>query len=310
MRVHAPELLRAKHRRLISSLERIRFTLNLSDKEWNDLLEVSSTDYERVRKGLRQLPVTSVAKLAERLDLTLEALLEGNIDYMALSARARGDTGYLPEQYRIGARSKRWSSINYLAYIEANWGWKARVQSLRHLQVSDSVFLKPEERINLRFLSDLLEFFRMRGYSDFHFFGMGAHTLITYRNAPFGRTLAAADDVPEMYDLLVNELLPTHIEKNFTYRLLRMNGTGCVIEAVPTPGLAESMGLRQLGSPAVCMTKVGLTASIPGYAGLPYSKVHESKCIHRGDTSCRLEVDFEIPVLLRSRRPPLGAAGR
>jgi len=86
--------------------------------------------------------------------------------------------------------------------------------------------------------------------------------------------------------------LSSHFDKNVKYRLLRLNDDGCVGEFTPNADVCDSLNVHAPGSSDACLQRCGAITMLPAYAGLPIAQVVETSCIHRGDSSCRVEVRF------------------
>jgi transcriptional regulator with XRE-family HTH domain len=281
-----------RRKELADTLERTRHAISMSLKDWADLLGVRSSDYEEIRKGRQDVSLSALIELAKQLDLSLERLMDGGLDFQAITARHLGERAYIPEKYTIAALSRRWSSVNYLKYVEDFMGWRLRHEALSYLQVPETVFMDPDGLINVRFITDLFNYLNARGVNKNQFYTIGAYSVVTYQDAPVGKEVRKVRSILELYQKFLEELIPLHLEKNCKYRLLNLTSTSCLIEVIETPGLAEALGMRKLGSEYFCQAKVGLTASLPGYLGLPFAESREVSCAHLGDSACRFEVDF------------------
>jgi hypothetical protein len=275
-------------------VERIRVTLGNNEKVWSEILNISEQDYADFRSGRKQVSILSLSQLAQHLELTLESLMSGNIDFKILVARQKGDVIQLPDRYRVAARSRKRASVNLLNATEEFFGWQARVFSLRHLQVTEAAFLDLDEAINVRFNTDLCDYLHRNYGGTHHFYDMGAYSVITNYNTPVGKLMAQNTRLEDLYQFFVEEMLVNHWERNFKYELTRLTPTSCRIESYPNQDVAHEMGVRNPGSPFLCQTKVGVTACVPGYLSLPFANVRETACVHRGDPRCVLEVDYEF----------------
>jgi hypothetical protein len=299
----------AQDRSIAWTLERTRVSLGAEIKTWAHVLGISEKDYQQVRLGRRAISIAALESMATFLNVSLESFGKNDIDTRALVARFRGDETYLREKYAVGAMSSRWSSINVMDYVDSYFGWELRARALKHLQVSEGVFARPDEKINLRFLVDLLAYLQRSGASESHLFAMGANSVVTYLNAPLGKELQKSRGVHEALEAM-NANIGKYLEKNFQYALDHLGEDTCVFAAKPNPDLCDALKQRHPGSPGLCLTKAGVLAAIPAYLGLPFAEVVETTCIHRGDDACRFEADLErVLFAYKHRQNPEGMPG-
>jgi hypothetical protein len=284
--------LSAKRPRLADTLERLRLTLGVSTREWAEILDISVPSYADIKEGREEVSLSALENVTREFDLSLESFMAGDLDFRAAAARFRGDLGYLPERYQIGAFSYRRSALNPLNYVEEFFGWETRLQALRRLQVDEAVFSKLDERISMQFTADLCSYLESLNCHPDEFFAMGAYSVVTNQNSPIPARLQKARSLKELHDIVIHECLTRFVERNCFYRLASSDSEGCVIEAPVNPELTDALQGRKAGSPHICMYKLGVIAAFPGYVGLPFSSVVETSCVHRGDSVCRYEADF------------------
>jgi plasmid maintenance system antidote protein VapI len=279
---------------LADQLEKLRVTLLLDEKSWSDILDISIDEYSDIKKNRKDVSIVTLARIADYFHLTLENIMNNQIDYQMVAARHSGNVEILPERYQIGAGSRRRSSLNLLNATEEFLGWRARAMAMRHLHVTEAAFANPDEMINLRFNTDLCNYLD-KNYGGSHlFYQLGAYSVIHNMNTPISAALAKARNVKELFLQFTQEIIPMHWERNFSYKILEFSDSGFRGEGIPNPEIAESLKVRNPGSAAVCQTKVGIVASVPGYLGLPFAHAEEVSCVHRGDEKCVYEVDFEL----------------
>jgi hypothetical protein len=291
-----------KSDRITRSLEQLREVAKTELPFWTDLLGLTDVEYQNVRRGVQPISVVSLVNLAQYLGISLDSLSQGEIDLQAIAAKFAGDDRYVPERYTTCTFSKRWGSLNLLNYAESFFGWELKHRAIRRLQLPETFFSDPNQPVNVHLISDLCEFMHKTGWQDEQFFLVGAHSLVTYLDSPIGKWLSKKRGPAELFQALTEEVLPQHIENNFSYRLASLDSVSCVIEIFQDKNIADGLGIHALGNSQFCSTRAGLSASIPGYLGLPFANVMETKCVHRGDAFCRHEVDFEFSAFQFRRR--------
>jgi hypothetical protein len=293
--------LSAISRQLLERIERLREGLGIDPPLWCEILDVSTADYVRILEGTQPLSLLSLEALASYLDLSLDLILAGQLDYAALCARIRGDAAALPERYMQGAFSKRRTSINLLAYVEHAFGWPAVKRVLRRLQVHEAAFANPDELISLRFLEETCALLKEMGVDSQGFREMGSYSVVTNRDGSLGQLMAQAGSQRDLYSIMIEDASSRFYDTNFTYSLGRLSDEGCVIAARPTAEACDALGTRLPGSPEICLSKQGVFSSAAGYIGIPNLRVTEPRCIHRGDARCEYHVEF-VPAQPERRK--------
>lgn len=274
-------------------LESVRRSLGTDVCEYAGVLDVSEDEYNRILQGRGKLSAHSALKLSARANVSFEKLLQGDIDLKVLTQIGQGNLQAMPDRYTKMAKSRKRTSINILEFLERFHGRAARDRVLRNFQVSEGVFESPDEWINVLFLSDMCEYLGRSGYSPEQLYCMGSYSVVTNFDSELGRQyrrLAAnAQDVYRRFE----EALIRFYDENFWYRLVKSTPHFCLIEAEPNSDVEDELKLRKIGNPAYCVTKAGAFASFTGYLGLPFAKVKEISCIHRGDRACRYLINYE-----------------
>ncbi len=116
---------RTRYPDLWSTIAKIQKTLDLSDTDFSEYLELTLKDFQSHRRLGQSLKLRPMSLLADRLDLNLETLIFDSVDCQALAVR-RHDSGHLQERYLVGAFSKRRTVLNFLDYLERYKGLSIR----------------------------------------------------------------------------------------------------------------------------------------------------------------------------------------
>lgn len=284
-----------------SRVEDLRLATGLDHSEWAEVLRLTPSRYAELREGSHKLELASLLSLCEYTHLGIEAFLKGKYDLKIVSERFSGQQNLLPERYQVAAFSKRRTALYFLDYIEEKHGWRWRNRVLRNLQVSESVFSEPDAPINVQFLTDMMTYLKDQRFHDREFFQVGLHSRIVNQNAPWALALGRFKDPAQAYESLILDLM-SQVERNSTYEITQLHEGHCRVESRSIDAVAESLGVKYIGSYEGCRQRAGALACVPGYLHLPYAHVQETLCQHRGDTVCRFEVDFTLALrALRSR---------
>ena len=281
------------------TLSKIQHTLHWADLELCEGLELSSAE-RPLLKTKRFIPnMLVIGRLVEKIGLSLDRIATGEIDYKALSERMGGNALYLPERYSLAAFSKRRTSINLLKYLEDHFHWNMKRNILNHFQLSEAIFSDPDANINFLFPTDLCEYMVRSGYSETIFPQMGAYSIATNIGTEAGNLIAALKTPKLVYEGVMLGLAENVFDRNCNYRILKLDDRECWIEANFTEELKDTLKLAVIGNKHVCSIRGGTFASLIGYLDLPFAKVTEVNCIHKGDHSCVYHVDYSEAQSLR-----------
>ena len=168
-----------------NTLDRIQATLGLDAAEFADCFALTEREFTRLRQAGRSPKVTAAFECTRRLNIAFDALLSGNIDYVALSRQFHGDRLCLPERYAQGAQSRMRTAITFLDFVERRYDWRKRSAILRRLQVNEGVFADPDQLISVRFAADLCRSLYRFDKNREELIKMGQHSAVTYSQSPF-----------------------------------------------------------------------------------------------------------------------------
>lgn len=282
-------VLRPHTLRLRDTLERLRQTTGTSHKSIRDILQLSSRDYSALRNLKADLPLSSAVRLAEYFKLNLDNLLEGRIDYSALSAHAEGNLSYIPDRYLVGAHSRKRIVNLTLDHVARTRGWRQRLQVLRHFQLNECAFAQSSDPINIVFVSELFSHLKTLNYcaSDFEEVGMMA----LQPSSPLGTLFRKERDVMSLFEKMFT-VHQEHFEMNCIYRTSKLTSNQVVVESRPRQQVQDELRIKQVGSPEICTGRKGIIKIAPTILGAPAAQVFEDRCIHRGDPKCRFRIHF------------------
>jgi hypothetical protein len=282
-------------KKLAVSLERLRIELNVDRALWSDILGITPAEYEKVLQQKMQVSLTALEALANYLDVSMDMLISGGIDYRAMAARLRGELTILPERYTVGAFSSKRTVVNLLAFLEESYGWRMVKLLLRRLQVHEAAFQDSDGSINIRFQGDLCDQLIARGFTVSDLRRLGAYSPVTNKSSAIGKILGSSRDSVEVYTRMIEEASVLY-DKNCDYSILSMDRRGCSIAARPTVEAQDALKTKTPGSLGSCSTKAGVFESATSYIHAPSSHVNEIRCIHRGDPVCEYRVDFSAKL--------------
>ena len=283
----------------LNTLLRVQSTLCLSDPDFSNYLEVNPQQFETIKAGMKSIPLLAFAKLAERLNLNLEDLYHGRVDYPSLGVRFRTEPQHLPEKYSAGAGSRFATVINILDYVEEKYGWHKRIETLRHFQMSEDFLSAPERPVNFRFMTHLLTYLDAHVMPETEFFRIGQNTLKILDKSnllkPSGNPSSVPSSIPssikDAYEFFFKDTI-RFIDCNYIYTLEKLTRSSCVVSLKPNPAVSEPMEWKAPGSFGTCIYRAGSLSIVPRYLGKSAAHVLKTKCVHQGETSCEYHLTF------------------
>jgi predicted hydrocarbon binding protein len=274
------------------TLERIRHATQLSESQWQDLLQVTWWDYTLIRTGERKLSESALLRISDHILCAPEQIISGQVDYHGLQMRTDQKSSWeMPEPYSYAQYGRRRTTITTFEYIERYHGWKMRSDVLKHLGLSESILQDPFAPISMRVITDALAYLAKRQFKARDFFGMGLYTYIGNAKTILGEHYGQMSSPKEVIENMWSDCLNFY-EQNCRYRFLKLSDQGAVIEVVSEKHVAEEMGVKHLGNEHVCQLKAGMMASAPMYMWQAPAQVVELCCAHKGAQACVFEVSF------------------
>lgn len=282
----------------LDTLEHIRLVTQLSESQWQDLLQVSWWDYTLIRTGERRLSENSLLRIADHILCAPETIISGQVDFHGLQIQIDKKNSWgLPENYAVANYGRRRTTITTFEYIERYHGWKMRLDILKHLGLSEAILQDPFAPISMRVITDTLAYLAKRQFSARDFFSMGLYTYIGNSQTILGEHYAQMSSPKEVIEHMWSDCLKFY-EQNCRYRFLSLTSEQAVIEVISEKHVAEEMGVKHLGNEHVCQLKAGMMASAPMYLWQVPARVVERCCVHKGAPACVFEVHFVSPGLV------------
>jgi len=264
----------------------------MSHAQWASVMGLTQSEYDKTFQGLRPLSLLSVSLICDSLDITLEGLLVGELDFDLIRTRYIGQSGRLPERYSVAAFSKRRSIVNFLESLENFRGWEYSEQVRRFFQIDPTALSDLDGSINVLFFRDISAFLRKRGFSDSEFYSIGLFSSVTAADSSFAKVLSTLKTPQAIYEHAFVDLISFH-ERNHSYKVLELDKTHCKVESKSNQDIARALNVKTLGSRDTCIYRSGVMASTLSLVGLPEAHVHEEACEHNGDASCRFVVQYD-----------------
>jgi len=276
----------------IETLERARVTLEFREPDWLDTLNVTRFEYLNIRAGTLPPPEKGLENLASRLNVNIQDILRGEVDFKSLRVRLSHDNTDLPLKYRHAAHGRRRTTITSVDFIEGACGWRMRHEVLKHFGVSERALLDPFAPISIQFITEMCDFLYRRQFSAEDFFAMGAYSYVGNQGSLLAKIYSEMPHPIDIYEHMFGEMISLY-EQNCSYHFQKLTKTSAFIEVRSNKDVAAEIGVRELGNQHLCRLKAGFMACAPAYLGLPFASVKEVRCVHDGQPSCLFKIDFE-----------------
>lgn len=272
-------------------VESIRIALNLEKCQMADVLGLTINQFNRFLEGSQKLSVTALYRLIETTKLSYEGLESGKINYSVLSLHAKGCLNTIHPKYMTAPFSKRRVVTNILDFAEKIRGPLMRVRVNRYFQVSEHFWRDPDQTINIMLVQDILLYLKRFGFSNHDFYSMGSNVIITAQSSKLGRSLSQSRDPVEVYEHFFLEHI-RELEQNCYYNIVQKSDRRLIVESRSNLSITEALQLKHLGNKEGCLVRSGTIAALTQFIGFQNSRVTEVKCVHRGDSVCRFDIDL------------------
>lgn len=278
---------------LWNTLQRIQLSLSISDSKMAEMLLLTSKDFLRMRAEGREPVVRSAMHLCERLNISFDRLIEGKLDFAALTKHYFGESSYVPERYLSGAFGKRRIAIDYISRVESALGWKNRVQLMRHLQLTEDFCASPDEQVNLELTSEILNWVSSEFSDETLIKDMGVGVIANQVKGPIGIALSSTRNLKELYEMLIGEVLGRYWEKNYLWNVHSVNSNTICVRGIPNPEVFGFVSESSVKNYTMCILRTGIMGAIPMFLGYGATTARKTACVAKGDSFCEFELDVQ-----------------
>jgi hypothetical protein len=286
-----------RRRRLIrENLERLRSCAEMDQgkaesKNWYSLLELSGPQLERINSYVDDIPTSALERVAAEFKIDPQALLGESIDFREIAIRhSRGHQ--LPGRFMIGAFGRRRATIGALDFLEKKSGWRTRRDVFRHFKVNEAMFSNSMDPISMRFMTDVCTYLvKAHGYTKNDLYQLGTNIQANNRGTIVGNVFSSCRGPDEIYERFFGDMMK-FFELNCEYFIVKVDNERCVIDVLSRSEVAEALRVKHLGNVETCAFKAGIFSSLTGFLGMPFAGIRELSCVHRGDASCRYELNY------------------
>lgn len=226
-----------------------------------------------------------------RLNITLDSVVEGNIDFNSIIAKFNGQS-LIPKKYlKSIPLSSRFTGMYMLDYIEKNHGNSCKNMILQHLQLADDNFSNLSEKNNILLPYDICNY--IYKYSNKPVVKeMGAHSMNFLANTHIGTELTSSKNIIELFENLVLDLGPKIIEKNFNWKIDKLDSFSCTISGKPKEELVINFGKETISNAPLEVLRLGFYETVPGLIGHKNAIVVQETSLSGGAKFDRYKIYF------------------
>lgn len=282
------------------SVNKIQSVLDLTDAQMSAYLELSINEFKKFKQAKKDPPVRSLISLCDEMNLGFEQVVTGAIDWVALEKQFLGDAEALPEKYSYQPRSRMNTVQNLFSFVEEKSGTYFKDMLLKRFQLTNSALADPNRWINISLHIDITNDLLNCGLSENILQEIGKNAAKFNRNSAMGESLAKVKTVSDVYVQFLEELVNRHVEKNYSWRILKLTEDRCWVEGKPLDDLYDIYDKKYVNNYHGCLVRQGFLESLPLYKGHSCCHVTKHSCIAKGDESCVFEVDLSTSYLLPS----------
>ncbi len=276
---------------IAETLERLRWTANLSQQQWLDVIGIQWWQYHCIKAGIEPTPETVIERAAQYFNIKPEDITSGTLEFAEIAAVSHRDTT-IPDRYADAAFGRQRTTITSLEFLENYYGWRLKLDTLNAHHVTEADLRDPFSPISMNLISDICTYLHdHRHFRAEHFLAMGAYSYIANRHTLVGQLLSEQKNPVDLYDFFFHEALKL-FEQNCNYTITKQCPNGITVEIVTNADVAAECGVRHLGNIHICHLKAGMLVTLTRYLDLPNAKVRKTACVHRGDSACRYEIEF------------------
>ncbi|MBL7664480.1 MAG: hypothetical protein JNM93_05060 [Bacteriovoracaceae bacterium] len=278
------------HAKIWDSIDRLCYISKLSFEDFLDLIELTQYEYAQLRLNNGAVPLKPLFKLSNYFKITMNSIIEGQIDYARLVQLSYST---LREKYSTNAFSKCRSVHYSLYFIEKKFGWKKRAHILKNFQVTEDSLMDPDKPINLKLNIDIGNYFLEYFRSPELLKSMGLCSAVTNKNSPDFSILKNATTLSSLYEIMTEIIIPSKIEKNYTWRIHSVSEKSIYISGTPNPDIVNLLGADYLLSNSASLVREGFFSAVPMYVNLSAAEVTKIKDVNNNDPYDLYKITFE-----------------
>lgn len=252
-----------------------------------DAVEIDPTDIRFAR-----LPAWRLDRLCSALNVTLDTILKGGVDFRTLRNQALGDES-LPGHYLRGSLySSRFTAVYMFNFIREHRGDVGMESILRRYQLKNSQFSDVALKNNILLPLDLCAYIQSY-FGDDAVEAMGASSVKLIAKAPFSHELAQLPTAKIFLEKFFLDVTPDKIEKNINWSIDRLDNSSIQISGRLRPEVMELARDRRVDPKPLEILRKGFVRSLPTLFGGEEGHVTQLKSCSRGDLVDTYQLEFK-----------------
>lgn len=283
--------------KLARTVENVREAIGVDHYTMSNILAMTLDDYQLARICKKDFPVDSLIGLCEEVDLSINLLFSGKIDFAALRKSYFSDKVVWPEQYadpsHFLARSRGVQSV--LKFMSRTYTPEFCKMILRRLQLKSFYFQDQEQFLSPQIGADLVFELSKEGATEGDFRSMGEASFELLKNSGLGKVLSGAKSPRALFGLAQDNGM-SWFDRFFEYRIIQLREDGCIMTSTPQEMSFDLFHSKDLGNKQMCYFKQGVFRSIIGCVGYDFAELRESECFYEGASHCVYHLSWGAPM--------------
>lgn len=273
---------------LSRTVRRIQLAAHSSDNEFREIIGITDSEFRAKCVGSRSFDLKDLQKVCDHFDLSLDRVLDAEIDYLALEQRVHGNKSAVPEKYSDPERklARGRTALSIIEYLNDKFGYEITNAVTRRLQVSVGAFSDPDSFVNPYLISDLLSEMSILGIEREHLLEVGKSACKINSATRVGKLLSGASTPMALYSIWHEELMDDHYDRLFNYRIERLSCRGLTMVATPRWDALDRLGGEVFGNREVCLYRQGVYRGFIMHIREEPARLLETSCTYLGDSCC------------------------
>lgn len=252
---------------------------NILSHDYDSLFD--QTSYKKKSRP-SNLPLIELIKIFNKANVTLDAVIEGRIDYEAMASHLTSKGGMPARYLNKAVLSSRFTGKYMIDYISKNRGEKVAQLLMQNFQLNESQFKDILDKNNIMLSMDLTEYIN-KYYGSDEVFRMGQHSTVILQNTIQGRWLSDCPNVLTMFEFFCDEIAPLYVEKNFEWTIGNFGTDYLTVCGKPSLQLIDAFHGELRSSTSIPFLHLGFLKSLPDLVGPFHTEVEMLKSIANGD---------------------------
>jgi hypothetical protein len=279
--------------RLRDTLFRIQDSIQIDRKSYQEILGISATRFAEIAFQSSDISIYELYSIANALDLDIDLIFSGDIDYKALARRYKGDLKAIPEKYQNPSEKlgrARASQVIY-SHLMIYHGERFARAYFRRLQLYPDAFTDSVEFVHPLIAIDLMKNLTREGYEENQIRSIGTMTLAVTPKV-HQKALSKTKTPKNLYSYILEEFAPKYYDRMYQYKLDQLSNSKCRV-ITQTTEFAESVFRgKNIDNRESCLFRQGVFSSFLGVFGKRFARIEEISCIHRGDSKCVIDISW------------------